>query len=139
MCKVQQVKMYCCSWWTFFNLTESNTLKKLPQAHINHLVDSEMQSLLPLTIQIICIFQKCFLCNMLRFQRNTLDWTFSQHFEKYRGYSITPKPSTNHQHEDLLQHSKHFVILKPQRTGMHKFYTVLKKLLIYNISEISIF
>lgn len=93
--------MYCCSWWTIFNSTESNTLKKLPQAHNNHLIDNEMQSLLSLTIQ-ICIFESCFLCNMLLFQRNTLDWTFSQHFEKYRGYSITPKPSTNHQYEDLL-------------------------------------
>lgn len=131
--------MYCCSWWTFFNLTESNTLK-LQQAHFNHLIDNEVQSLLSLTI--ICMINKSPV-----FSKNVsfvICFFFKESFLTEISLIILKNTEDIPSHQNLPQITNkktwvlHHSIPNPQRTGMYQYYTVLQMLLIY-ISEISIF
>lgn len=91
MGKVQQLKNY---YYIIVGGNFSTWLnqKKLSYEHINHLFDNEIQSLPLMKIQSFQILQMCLICNVLLFQRNILDCTFSWYFEKY---SITPKLSKN--------------------------------------------
>lgn len=72
----------------------------------------------------------CSLCNMLLFQSNSLCFTSSWHFAKYEEYSITQKYSKNHfSMKTYVTTLEMLVIPKPQRTGVHKFYSVLEETL----------
>lgn len=94
-----------------------------------------MQSLLSLNIQRFQISQMCLLCNMLFFQRNTFVCTFFRYFEKYREYSSKKSPTN----VKICYNTQNTNNSKTTRTGIHKFYTVLKKTVMYYISEISVF